>query len=206
MKRKIDFRAYHTNFQGDTYDACARCGGRCEKLKIAALLPGEKEYMADVLEFDLGEFENRFLDRLDTPFGSVDVLKLKDGCPFLDSGYHCTASKAKPVLCDSYPLVFSLRGRKVTFDLDRRDCPMVKWPEYRKAVEAFIEKGVPALKALRAPLSWWRMVALFDEFDFDYGKIETELRRQPGYQFFCLEDVLEFVCNGYEQAGCRYLY
>lgn len=194
---------YHNSFHGDTYDACARCKGKCEQYKISTLIPGEKEYMARVLGLPLQELENKYLDRLDTGCGFVEVLKMKNGhgCPFLDAEFHCTAMPAKPVLCDMYPVVFEVEGARVKFSIDQHDCPMVHWPEYAACVQNFAINGIKAVRKLRAPVRWWRMVELYDQFDFDYAAIEKTLRGSTNYETYWLEDVLAFACNGYERRA-----
>jgi Fe-S-cluster containining protein len=198
---------YHSLFEGDTYDACARCGGKCEIYKVSTLLPGEKQYMASYFNMPLCDFENKYLDCLDTPYGKVDVLKMKNGCPFLDKEYHCTALPVKPVLCDSYPIVMDIKGNRIEFRIDQHDCPMVHWPEYEKYVRNFAENGTAAMRQLDAPLEWWKLVMLYDEYDFDYVRIEKELRHSPEYETFFIEDILSYACNGYEkrarQAGLK---
>jgi Fe-S-cluster containining protein len=194
---------YHKSFRGNTYDACFRCGGKCEKYKISSLMPGEKEFMAETLSLELNELENKYLSLINTPYGKIDVLKMKNNCNFLDEEFRCTAIPAKPVLCDTYPIVFSISKGSVQFIIDRHDCPMVHWPEYAQAVEEFRTRGIAALRKIRVPLSWWKQVALFDEFDFDYVRIERELTRHAGYEEFCLEELLAYACNGYEEKARR---
>jgi len=192
---------YHKSFRGNTYDACLRCGGKCEKYKISSLMPGEKEFMARTLKLGMNELENTYLSLINTPYGKIDVLKMKDNCNFLDGEFRCTAIPAKPVLCDTYPIVFSISKGRVKFTVDRHDCPMVHWPEYAQAIEDFRTKGIAALRKIRVPLSWWKQVALFDEFDFDYVGIERELARHAGYEEFYLEELLAYACNGYEEKA-----
>ena len=201
MTLKERLHQYHTLFKGDTYDACARCRGKCEQYKIATLMPGEKEYMAERLGLTVNQFEDSYLSRLDTPFGFVDVLKMKDGCPFLDNLFRCTATDVKPVLCDSYPIVFEINKNRIRFIIDNSDCPMVHWPEYRHVVESFKTRGIPALKAIKAPNHWWKIVSLYDTFDVDYRKIEKELSKTAGYDTFYLEVILGYACGGYEMLA-----
>jgi uncharacterized protein len=202
MNKHYDcIRYYHDNFEGDTYDACFHCGGKCEKYKIATLMPGEKEYMSKKLGIPIPVLEEKYLSSINTPSGTVDVLKMKDGCNFLDDQYRCTAIPAKPVNCDSYPIVFYLTKRTVKFEIDKHDCPMVHWREYDKAVEAFATKGIDIIKKLKVPFSWWKMVVLFDEFDVDYISIDKHLSKTGGYEEFYLEKILGYACNGYEKKA-----
>ncbi|MCX6248525.1 MAG: YkgJ family cysteine cluster protein [Bacteroidetes bacterium] len=202
MNKKSEiFARYHDSFAGDTYDACARCGGKCEKFKISTLMPGEKQFMADKLGKTLAELEEGYLSVINTPYGNVDVLKMKTNCNFLDEEYRCTAFPAKPVLCDTYPVVFFISKGKVRFEIDKVDCPMVHWPEYKMAVKDFETNGIRAIKELKVPFSWWKKVTLFDEFDVDYQKIELELAKTGGYEEFYLEEIFGYACNGYEKRA-----
>jgi Fe-S-cluster containining protein len=159
--------------------------------------------MAEKLKMSVSELEEKYLSVIDTPDGKVDVLKMKDGCNFLDEQYRCTAIPAKPVLCDTYPIVFSLGKRSVRYEIDQRDCPMVHWKEYEKAVEAFATKGIQTLKEMKIPLPWLRMVALYDEFDVNYVEIDKNLAKSRGYETFYLEKILGYACNGYERKARR---
>jgi len=200
-KRANPIRAYHESFRGDTYDACQRCGGRCEQHKTSTLVPGEASYLAAHLGISLSELRRGFLDRIDTPYGSVDVIRLRYGCPFLDSEKRCTVLEAKPILCDCYPIIVMPSRGRPSFGVDRRDCPMTRWPRYRSCIEKFVANGIPALERLHLPPSWRTTVALYDEFDFDHERIERELKRSPGHEVVMLEELLVYACNGYERKA-----
>lgn len=197
------FEAYHRSFRGDTYDACMKCGGRCEKYSISTLMPGEKEYIAGSLGVAVADLEDRYLDGIDTPEGTVDVIKMKDNCPWLDDAFSCSIREVKPVLCDSYPIVCSVEGDAISCGIDLKGCPVVSMPGYGDVVARFRSEGIPALEAIPAPLQWWRAVALYDAFDFDYPAIEMTLRRTPGYQVFHVEEILAFACMGDEEEARR---
>ncbi len=197
------FEAYHRSFRGDTYDACMKCGGRCEKYSISTLMPGEKEYIAGRLGVAMGDLEDRYLDGIDTPEGIVDVIKMKDNCPWLDDSFSCSIREVKPVLCDSYPIVCSVEGDAISCAMDAKGCPVVSMPGYEDVAERFRREGIPALEAIPAPPGWWRAVSLYDAFDFDYPGIEGTLRRTPGFQVFHVEEILAFACNGDEEEARR---
>jgi Fe-S-cluster containining protein len=197
------FSEYHSTFSGDTRDACDRCGGKCEQFRIFTLMPGEKQYMASGLGVGLGDLEKGYLDCLDTPYGCVDVLKMKEVCSFLD-GASCSAGQdCRPVLCDSYPIVFRTTETSVVFHLDSRRCPMVRLSRYASDARRFVREGIPALKRLKIPIVWWHSVQLYDEFDLDRARIQEELRATRGYEVFMLEEVLAFATNGGEMKARR---
>lgn len=195
------FKSYHSSFQGETYDACAKCGGKCEKYKISALMPDEEYFMAEALGYTVEEFKQLFLTEINTPFGDIYVLKMVGICPFLNSEFRCTAGYVKPVLCDSYPIVFRKIKDEIIFYLDQNGCPMVQWSEYRGVIDQFKNKGIPALKKLRISMRWWEMVLSFDEFDFDYSKIEHDLKTHTRQEPLILEEILGYACNGFERKA-----
>jgi len=210
------FVAFHQSFNGEgdgIWDFCAECGGRCERHKIGTLMPGEKEFIAAQLGLPITELEARYLDRLVTPRGTVDVLKLIPGCPFLDSCYHCTLADrmVKPVLCEIYPVVFEVDviggtedspELEVRFVLDEIDCPLIhlvfewagrrlrnpRWQEYRRYFET---TGIERLRQVRAPAAWYWIVAQYDSQNFDYGALKRR-RKVPidQYDTFTLEQLM----------------
>lgn len=186
------FEQYHREFNGDTFETCVKCGGRCEQTKIATLLPGEKEYMAETLGISIETLDRDYLDQIDTFFGPVDVLRLtgEGGCKFLNERFECTAKPAKPVLCDIYPLIFKLEEGGIQFVIDK-DCPM-SLPEYAARIAKFESAAVLAMRHFRIPLGWLRAVELFDPFDFDYARIDKELKKRLGQTTYALDDVLAF--------------
>ena len=191
------FQRYHTEFHGDTYEVCARCGGKCEKYKISTLMPGEKEHLSAVLQIPIAELEEKYLSRISLPAGSVEVLKLTDGCRFLDSEFRCGAIAAKPVLCDTYPIVFYKTKGIVHFRIDNQDCPMVHLPEFRQVIRKFQTNGIDALNKFDADPKWWELLVVYDVFDFDFQRIEKELGERCHGSYY-LEELLGFACNGYE--------
>ncbi len=210
------FQAFHQAFNGEgdgIWSVCAQCGGRCELHKIGTLMPGEKEFIASHLGLPVAEFESKYLDRLITPRGTVDVLKLKLGCPFLDSQYHCILADkmVKPVLCEVYPIVFEvdvIGGTEqapelaVKFLADEIDCPLMhttfqwrgrtvqnlRWREYRQYFET---KGIELLSQVGASASWYWTVAQYDSENFDYRALER-IRRVPVDQYatFTLDEII----------------
>ncbi|MBX3063118.1 MAG: YkgJ family cysteine cluster protein [Anaerolineae bacterium] len=210
------FAAFHETFNGEgsgIWNICAQCGGRCEIYKIGTLLPGEKEYMAAGLNLPIEVLEAHYLDRLVTPRGTVDVLKLKPGCPFLDANYHCTLAerKVKPVLCEIYPVMFSVEQiggtasepqLKVNFEIDELDCPLVhrhsEWggrkidnPNFETYRQYFQEHGIPLLQQLDVAPEFYWIVAQYDEGNFDYRAL-AQRRHVPVNQYdtFTLDEVL----------------
>jgi Fe-S-cluster containining protein len=210
------FQQFHTAFDGEgdgMWKICAQCGGRCEWHKIGTLMPGEKEYITSYLGLSLDEFTNKYLDGIVTPRGTVDVLKLKLGCPFLDTNYHCVLAdkKVKPVLCEIYPVVFEVEETRdehqqphyqVHYAIDEVDCPLMhatyhwkerdivnpRWQEHR---EYFASRGIQLLSAIDAPAAWYWIVAQYDSENFDYRLLEKR-RDVPvdQYALLTLDDML----------------
>lgn len=211
------FARFHQVFNGEgngMWRVCEQCGGRCEQHKIGSLMPGEKEYIASSMGLPVGEFQDRYLDLIVTSRGTVDVLKLKPGCPFLDRQFHCTLADVslKPVLCEIYPVVFEVdmlssstseSEWRVRFEVDEVDCPLMhlyyewnehkvhnpRWQEYRRFFEEF---GINCLQEVGAPAEWYWIVAQYDSENFDYTSL-LNLRRVPVAQ--CAELTLEEVMS-----------
>jgi Fe-S-cluster containining protein len=209
------FDTFHQAFNGEgdgMWQVCAECGGRCEIHKIGTLLPGEKEYMAARLNMSIEALENRYLDRLVTPLGTVDVLKIKPGCNFLDACYHCTMAdhRVKPILCEIYPVCIEadpVDGTdenpelKVHYFVDELDCPLMHptftWrgktiqnPRYATYRTYFEGTGIALLKALEVPAAFYQILALYDEENYDYPAL-LALRHVPAdrYDTFTLEEL-----------------
>lgn len=180
------FEEFHREFHGDTWDVCARCGGKCEIHKIGSLMPGEAEYIAGKLAMGIAEFRDRYLDGIVTPLGIVDVLKLKPGCPFLSADYRCTIPDVKVVLCDVYPIVFEVGENDVEFLVDKW-CPITRHvPELARIFE---RDGIPALRRLQAPLEWYRAVKLYDDMCVDYDRIFALRASESGYALLTLDQI-----------------
>src|ERR1051326_8413619 len=201
------FQAFHQSFDGEDngmWDICAQCGGRCEHYKIGTLMPGEKEYIAAQLGKSIATLEAEYLDRLVTPRGTVDVLKLKVGCLFLDTCFHCTLAdhQVKPVLCEAYPAVFEVDQvggteaapeLEVRFVVDEIDCPLMhltyswrnhrvqnpRWQEHRAY---FKTTALDRLRQVGAPAAWYWIVAQYDTENFDYHALQR-LRKVPVDQY-----------------------
>jgi Fe-S-cluster containining protein len=180
------FEEFHREFHGDTWDVCARCGGKCEIHKIGSLMPGEAEYIADNLGMPIAEFRDHYLDGIVTPLGVVDVLKLKPGCPFLSADYRCTIPDVKVVLCDVYPIVFEVGENDVDFMLDPW-CPITR--HVQELAGIFERDAIPALRRLKAPLEWYRAVELYDGFCVDYDRIFALRESEPGYAILTLDAI-----------------
>jgi hypothetical protein len=164
------FAAFHREFQGDTWDTCERCGGKCEINKIGSLMPGETEFIATSLGCAPADFRRRYLDGIETPFGLIDVLKIKKGCPFLSADFRCTIKEVKVVLCEVYPIAFEVEADEVVFKLDPW-CPITRLvPELARQFE---ERAIPALQRLGVPVDWYRAVALYDWLNVDYTRLQA---------------------------------
>lgn len=166
----IRFKDFHRNFKLDTWSTCAKCGGQCEINKVGSLMPGEADFMAESICVSPIEFRNKYLDGILTPFGIVEVLKMKPGCPFLSSDYKCTITDIKVILCEIYPIVFEVGKSDVQFMLDDW-CPIVR--DYPNLRDTFEEKAIPAIRKLDAPLDWYRAVELYDALCVDYHKLSS---------------------------------
>lgn len=176
------FAEFHRSFHGeriDSWKVCHDCGGRCEHNKIGSLLPGEAEFITRTRNL----YISKYIDTIETPFGIVEVLELKPGCPFLFN-FHCSLDREKAILCDTYPIVFKVSARAVRFSLDP-GCPLRLNPQ---VANYFKKIGIPALKKLDVPLLWWQAVATFDRYNFDY-EILAKLPRTNG-RAFTLEQIL----------------
>lgn len=187
------FAEFHESFKGDTQETfavCAKCGGACEFNKIGTLMPGEREYMAAIAGLSVEEFSARFLDILVMEDGwELDVLRLIDGCPFLDRGtFTCNCREYKVVLCDIYPIGFRVRGNQVEFMIDNW-CPLADTLRFRRH---FSEAGIAAVKRLQVPTEWYENVARFDHLYFDYVALESYREDRLKPQIFTLEELLRF--------------
>jgi Fe-S-cluster containining protein len=213
------FDAFHRAFNGEgrgIWTICAQCGGRCEQHKIGTLMPGEKEYIAARLGWPVEKLEAKYLDRLVTPRGTVDVLKLKPGCNFLDACFHCTLAdhKLKPILCEVYPVVFEVDQTggseddprlEVRFLVDELDCPLMhasyEWagrrvtnPDWQAHRDYFSSVGISLLRAVDAPPEWYRAVAQYDAENFDYGALEKVRHvAADAYDTFTLDELMSGV-------------
>ena len=73
---------------------------------------------------------------------------------------------------------------------------MAQWPAYRSCIEEFVERGIPALARLDLDAAWRKIVALYDEFDFDCEAIGRGLdRERPGGPVM-VEELLAFARGG----------
>lgn len=182
------FAEFHNAFKGDGrwWQVCADCQGECEKHKVGSLMPGEADYIAGSLGLSIPAFRDQYLDCLCTPLGDIDVLKLKPGCPFLDANFRCAIRPVKVVLCDAYPIAFEVKAKQVSLFVDP-ECPISPRPE---AAQYFERVGIPALRKLGAPLRWYRAVALYDNFNIDYERLEKGREDASKYKIFTLEQLL----------------
>lgn len=193
------FVEFHDSFHGDTLETfavCAACGGACEFNKIGTLMPGEREYMAAAAGLSVGEFSDRYLDILQMEDGmELDVLRLINGCPFLDRGtFECNCRKFKVVLCEIYPIGFDVRPSGVEFAIDDW-CPIADTLRFRRH---FLEAGISAVSRLPVPLEWYRHVARYDDLCFDYLALEACRKDRSKPQAFSLEELLRCRRTGLE--------
>ncbi|MFX1392372.1 MAG: YkgJ family cysteine cluster protein [Promethearchaeota archaeon] len=183
-----DFKEFHLSFKGEFFQECVECGGKCEYTTICPLLPGEKQYIAHNLKMNVKEFEEKFLDGINTPYGIIDVLKLIPLCPFLDKkNYNCLIREFKPVFCAIYPIIITQTEPKLKFDID--SCPLSKNPSIYKYFE---EKGFSALSKLDIPKDWAKAIMLFDDKDYDYQAMQR-IRKDNKYQIFDLNEINKFT-------------
>ena len=187
------FVRFHEEFQGDTHEifkVCARCGGACEFNKIGTLMPGEREYMAGVSGMSVVDFSKSFLDVIKMEDGfELDVLRLSNGCPFLDRGsFQCNCRKYKVVLCEVYPIGFHVRNGRVEFSIDAW-CPLSDTLRYRRHFES---AGVSAISKLPVPTKWYECVERYDDLYFDYEAIERSRGSSSDLEVFPLEELLRF--------------
>lgn len=175
---------------------CAKCGGACEFNKIGTLMPGEREYMAEAAGLPVDEFSKRFLDVIEMVDGmELDVLRLINGCPFLDRGtFECGCRQYKVVLCEIYPVGFHVRDGHVEFELDDW-CPLTDTLRFRRH---FAEKGIAAVAELPVPLLWYQHVARYDDLHFDYLALQAHRNDPAKPQTFTFEELLRFQRTGLE--------
>lgn len=174
------------NGEGDWWPVCSRCGGKCEQYSIGSLMPGEKRFISKWLAISITQFEDLYLDRIVTPLGDIDVLKMKPGCLFLDASFRCTLKPVKVVLCEIYPIAFEVKNNDVKFYIDTW-CPL---GQLKETAQYFEEVGIPALKKLNVPIEWYGAVALYDHFSYDYEKISRKRKDIHKYESFILEEIL----------------
>lgn len=193
------FEEFHESFRGDTpqtFAVCTKCGGACEFNKIGTLMPGEREYMATVAGLSVADFSERYLDIIEMPDGmELDVLRLINGCPFLDRGtFACNCREYKVVLCEIYPIGFHVQEDRVHFAIDDW-CPLADTLRFRRH---FLEAGILAISRLKVPVAWYRHVARYDDLHFDYVALEAYRTDRSKPQTFTLEELLRFQRTGLE--------
>ncbi|HVO43647.1 MAG TPA: hypothetical protein VMT34_13535 [Aggregatilineales bacterium] len=169
--------------------------------------------MAAKLNWPIDVLENRYLDRLVTPVGAVDVLKIKPGCNFLDACYHCTMADhhVKPVLCDIYPVVVEVARIggtdeapefEVRYAVDELDCPLmhstytwrgrtIRNPRYRDYRAYFEKTGMELLSKLEVSVDFYRILEQYDAENYDYPMLLAR-RHVPvdRYDTFTLDELM----------------
>ncbi len=193
------FQRFHATFHGDTVETfavCGKCGGACEFNKIGTLMPGEREYMAGVLGISAVEFHHRYLDVITMEDGvELDVLRLTDGCPFLNRRtWGCDCRAFKVVLCDLYPIVFRVVDGRVLFEIDDW-CPIADTLRFRRH---FFGAGVAALAQLPVPVDWYRHVARYDDLHFDYPAIAAARNDRSAAATYPFTELMRFQRAGLE--------
>jgi Fe-S-cluster containining protein len=193
------FADFHRAFRGDTdetFKVCAKCGGACEFNKIGTLMPGEREYMAAFAGLSTVEFTARYLDVIQMDDGmELDVLRLINGCPFLDRGtFECNCKAFKVILCEIYPIDFQVLQGRVFFGIDDW-CPIADTLRYRRH---FLELGVAAISKLPVPAAWYEHVAQYDDLYFDYLALEAFRTDRSKPQTFTKKELLSFQRTGLE--------
>lgn len=191
------FAEFHRVFRGDTpetFTVCAKCGGACEFNKIGTLMPGEREYMAALSGLSVAEFTAKYLDviRMDDEM-ELDVLRLINGCPFLDRGtFECNCREYKVVLCEIFPIDFHVLEGCVHFGIDDW-CPIADTLRFR---QHFLKVGASAVSKIPVPVEWYEHVALYDDLYFDYHALESYRTDRSKPQTFTLEELLRFQRTG----------
>ena len=193
------FADFHRAFRGDTaetFEVCAKCGGACEFNKIGTLMPGEREYMAAFSGLSAAEFTAKYLDIIQMDDGmELDVLRLINGCPFLDRGtFECNCREFKVILCEIYPIDFQILQGRVFFGIDDW-CPIADTLRFRRH---FLELGVAAISKLPVPTAWYEHVARYDDLHFDYHALEAYRANRSEPQTFTLQELLRFQRAGLE--------
>jgi Fe-S-cluster containining protein len=193
------FAEFHRTFQGDNpeiFMVCAKCGGACEFNKIGTLMPGEREYMAAHSGLSIAEFTEKYLDVIQMGDEmQLDVLRLVNGCPFLDRGtFECNCREYKVVLCEIYPIGFHVLEGSVHFGIDDW-CPIADTLRFR---QHFLEVGVSAVSKIPVPVEWYQHVARYDDLYFDYHALEAYRTDRSRPQTFTLEELLRFQRAGSE--------
>jgi hypothetical protein len=169
------FNDFHALFQGDTYHECHVCGG-CEYTLLAALLPGESDYIAGRLDMKTDAFRNKYIDTIVVNEQPVETIRTIVPCPFLETSGRCSIKTFKPVLCELYPLVLVQEGATITAEIDPW-CPLSRQKE---TVQAFKDKW-NLVKHLFQDLDreWLQSLETFDAFTYDTGLLEEKRRTPP---------------------------
>lgn len=153
-------------------------------------MPGEKEYMAGKLQLIVPEFADRYLDILEMSDGTqLDVLKFVDSCPFLNKrSFECECRPFKVILCEIYPVVFSVEESRVDFFIDDW-CPLSDTLRFRRH---YIDVGIPTIRELPIPLTWFKYVATYDHLSFDYESIRKNRHHLDRCEVFTIGKLLCF--------------
>ncbi len=194
------FSQFHDLFKGDTFELCQSCGG-CEYAAIAALLPGEAAYIAEHLPAPLSEneFRKRYVDEIIIPKGKnfsakqrIEVLKLVAPCPFLNMDGSCMIRAFKPVLCEIYPLLLTVRNDRIIAEVDDW-CPLGN-----SMVQAslFLKKWQLVSDLFQAlDPNWVKATEVFDPFTYDFEKLASS-RKNKNNEKLSINSIANVqVCN-----------
>lgn len=169
------YENFHSTFKGDTYVDCFPCGG-CEFTLLAPLFPGETDFIASKVNISEDKFYNTFVDVIQTPIFDIDSIRLTAPCPFLDSMFQCRIRDFKPILCEIYPLLITLKINGTHSTKIDSWCPLSQRNDI--VDEFFLKWGkVEDLFNIVDP-KWLRSLEYFDDYYYDFHKLQ-DIRGVP---------------------------
>lgn len=181
MKKPIDFEKLHEKINGDFFFLCNKsCAGMCERFYLSYFLPGEDKFIAKKLNMDLDTFRDKYVTVLKFKDGSkINLLKIINPCPFLDTHYHCTLeeAKAKLLACKMYPFCMSIEHDHQYNYLDFH-CALV-WS--KQLPEKFVKETKKAIDELNLPKKWLKNISRLGYF-YDYDKLAKLNSKETTYE------------------------